>query len=169
MKVYKEIVSRLIIMSFIILQCRRNFITDMEEYFEPGRDLTDVKDFFYHWRRIHSQDESQQTQSFLCGFYNVLCNNHNNTTIDVRNIQSINCIENIELMVSMSDFLTNKRFDVNTYLMDTNRILQNEKTNLIEEIRIKDEEIKSLNERIEENDQLKLKIVELEKEVRQNC
>ena len=135
----------------------------MEEYFEEGRDLTDVKDFFYHWKRIYSQDESQQTQSFLCGFYNVLCNNYNNAAIDVRSIPSINCIENIELMVTMSDFLTNKRFDINTHLMDTNRILLNEKTILIEEnrikddeirikdeeIRIKDDEIKSLNERIE--------------------
>jgi hypothetical protein len=114
-----------------------------------------MKDFFYHWKRIYSQDESQQTQSFLCGFYNVLCNNYNNAAIDVRSIPSINCIENIELMVTMSDFLTNKRFDIDTHLIDT----QNEKANLFEEIRvlkeeirIKDEEIKSINERIDELD-----------------
>jgi hypothetical protein len=28
-------------MSFKIRQCRRNFIADMEKYFEQGRDLTD--------------------------------------------------------------------------------------------------------------------------------
>ena len=160
-------------MSFKIRQCRRNFIADMEEYFEHGRDLTDVRGFLYHLISHFSHDTSHQTQSFFNDFRNKL---NYNEIIDVRGISNIGCIENIELMVYLSDFLTNKRFDINTHLMDTNRILQNDKTILIEEIRIKneeirikDEEIKSLNERIEENDQLKLKIVELEKEVRQNC
>lgn len=92
-------------MSVEICQYRTILIADMSKYFEAGRDLKDVKIFFHLWKERFVQDTSFQTQSFLSNFKNTLFNCQNGI-LDVRSIRNIGCIDNIELMVSLSDFLT---------------------------------------------------------------
>lgn len=141
-----------------IVTCREILKKDMKNYFNEKRCHRGILDFLSALTRefvTNNPSFQQQTSTFLNNFTTNLRDHYNDKFFDIDEIQKgycplcIDCVSQTDLMEILSGFLN--------YTTDPWKNIRI-KSLVANEIRL-----------TEENDLLKLKILELEKEVRQFC